>query len=198
MASRGCNWDVHPQPSQQADRLGKEGAGMQSAKIALIAISLVLPAGMAALAYAQETSFSEREQNFREYINLMRADVKAARKDIITQMMHFDADEAAKFWPLFQQYDAELTKIGDARTQLIIDYAKNYENLTDEQADALMTKAFVLEADRARLKKTYFDQMKAAIGAAEAAKFYLVENQMQHIIDLQISAELPTVQSTSK
>jgi len=171
---------------------------MKSVKISLVAALFAMPIVVASVALTQEASFDEREQNFREYVNLLRADVKAARKDIITQMMHFDADDAAKFWPIFQRYDAELTKLGEGRTQLIIDYARNYENLTDEQADALMTKAFDLEAERARLKKKYFDQMKAAIGAGEAAKFYLVENQMQHIIDLQISATLPTVQTASK
>jgi len=150
------------------------------------------------VAFTQEASFSEREQNFREYVNLLRADIKSERKDIITQMMQFSAEDGAKFWPIFEQYDTELTKIGDDRMQLIIEYARNYENLTDAQVDALMTKAFELEAQRAMLKKTYFNKMKPAIGAGLAAKFYLVENQMQHIIDLQISAALPTVQTASK
>jgi vacuolar-type H+-ATPase subunit D/Vma8 len=81
--------------------------------------------------------------------------------------------------------------------QLIVDYARNYENLTDEQADALMTKAFELEAQRAALKKKYFDKMKTALSATQAAKFFLVENQIQHIVDLQISATLPVVQTAS-
>ena len=38
--------------------------------------------------------------------------------------------------------------------KLIVDYARNYENLTNEQADALMSKAFELEAQRAILKKS--------------------------------------------
>jgi hypothetical protein len=48
------------------------------------------------------------------------------------------------------------------------------------------------------LKKKYFDKMKTEIGATQSAKFFLIENQMQHIVDLQISAELPTVQTASK
>jgi hypothetical protein len=81
--------------------------------------------------------------------------------------------------------------------QLIVDYARNYENLTNEQADALMSKAFELEAQRATLKKKNFDKMKTALSATQAAKFFLVENQIQHIVDLQISAGLPVVQTSS-
>jgi hypothetical protein len=154
---------------------------------------------VASVAFTQEdSSFQTREQNFREYVTLLRTDVKTQRKDIITKMMQFDPAEAKAFWPLFDQYDAELTKISDGRVNLIVDYARNYENLTNEQADALMSKAFELEAQRAMLKKKYFDKMKTAVSATEAAKFFLVENQIQHIIDLQISAMLPTVETPPK
>jgi len=110
--------------------------------------------------------------------------------------MQFNDADAAKFWPIFQQYDAELTTIGDGRTQLIVDYARNYEKLTDE-ADALMNKALELESQRAMLKKKYFDKMKTTLSATQAAKFFLVENEIQHIVDLQISASLPVVQTAS-
>jgi len=161
--------------------------------IAIVALAAVA----ASIGRAQEESFDAREQNFRAYVTLLRTDIKAERKDIITAIMQFNDSDATKFWPIFQQYDAELTTIGDGRMKLIVDYARNYENLTNEQADALMSKAFDLEAQRAILKKKYFDKMKAQLSATEAAKFFLVENQIQHIIDLQISASLPVVQTTS-
>lgn len=158
---------------------------------------LAVPMLAASVASTQEESFDSREQNFRAYVTLMRADIKAQRRGIIAAIMQFGDMDAAKFWPIFQQYDAELTTIGDGRTQLIVDYARNYENLTNEHADALMSRAFELEAQRATLKKKYFDKMKTALSATQAAKFFLVENQMQHIVDLQISAGLPVVQTAS-
>ena len=161
--------------------------------IAIVALAAVA----ASIGRAQEESFDAREQNFRAYVTLLRTDIKAERKDIINAIMQFNDSDATKFWPIFQQYDAELTTIGDGRMKLIVDYARNYENLTNEQADALMSKAFDLEAQRAILKKKYFDKMKAQLSATEAAKFFLVENQIQHIIDLQISASLPVVQTAS-
>ena len=161
--------------------------------IAIVALAAVA----ASIGRAQEESFDAREQNFRAYVTLLRPDIKAERKDIINAIMQFNDSDATKFWPIFQQYDAELTTIGDGRMKLIVDYARNYENLTNEQADALMSKAFELEAQRAILKKKYFDKMKAQLSATQAAKFFLVENQIQHIIDLQISASLPVVQTTS-
>jgi hypothetical protein len=163
----------------------------------LVALTLLAVPLAASVALTQEEGFDAREQNFRAYVTLLRADIKAERKDIINAIMQFSDTDAAKFWPIFRQYDAELTTIGDSRMQLIVDYARNYENLTNEQADALMSKAFELEAQRAALKKKYFDKMKTTLSATQAAKFFLVENQIQHIVDLQISAGLPVVQTAS-
>jgi hypothetical protein len=152
----------------------------------------------AAVALTQDKDFNTREQNFRVYTKLLRSDLKTQRKEIITELMQLDNEDAAEFWPIFEQYDRELTKIGDGRLELIVEYARNYENLTNDQADALMSKAFELEAQRAQLKKKYFDKMKVVLSATQATRFFLIENQIQHIIDLQISSELPVTQTASK
>jgi hypothetical protein len=159
---------------------------------------LAVPLWATPVALTQDESSNTREQNFRAYAMLLRADLKTQRKEIITELMQFDDEDAAKFWPLFEQYDAELSKIGDGRMELIVEYARNYENLTNDQADSLMSKAFELEVQRAQLKKKYFDRMKEALSATQATRFFLVENQIQHIIDLQISSGLPVAKTASK
>src|SRR5580693_5339166 len=119
---------------------------MKPAKALIVVALFAVPLLAASARLTQDTSFSQREQNFREFVPLFRADAKTERKHIITQMMQFNTDEAAKFWPIFYQYDAELNKIADGRIQLIVDYARNCENLSDDQAGALIPQAFELEA----------------------------------------------------
>jgi hypothetical protein len=153
---------------------------------------------LTAAARTQEKASSDKELNLRAYTELLRADVKAKRVAIITEIMQFDDTEAASFWPIFRAYDLELSKIGDGRISLIGDYIDNYENITDQKADQLMTQVFALEAQRAELKKNYFDKMKKTLSPVTAARFFQIENQIQHIIDLQVSASLPTMQQASK
>jgi len=160
----------------------------------LVALLLLITAA----ARTQEKASSDKELNLRAYTELLRADVKVKRVAIITEIMQFDDTEAASFWPIFRAYDLELSKIGDGRISLIEDYIDNYENITDQKADQLMTQVFALEAQRAELKKKYFDKMKKTLSPVTAARFFQIENQIQHIIDLQTSASLPTMQQASK
>jgi len=160
-----------------------------------VVILFVVAMLVASAALTQDTSTSsDRELNLRAYIELLRADVKAKRVAIITEIMQFSDADAATFWPLFRDYDHELSKLGDTRVQLISDYIKNYDDITDEKADGLMSSAFSLEEQRAELKKKHFDIMKKALSARTAARFFQVENQMQQVADLQISANLPALQ----
>lgn len=168
----------------------------------LLAVGLfILPMLLANAALTHEANTSQdtsatndRELNLRAYTELLRADVKAKRVAIITEIMQFSDSEAATFWPLFRDYDYDLSKIGDTKLQLITDYIKNYDDITNEKADDLMSAALALETQRAELKKKYFDIMKKALSARTAARFFQVENQMQQVVDLQISANLPAMQ----
>ena len=51
------------------------------------------------------------ELNIQEYITLLRKDVNADKVKILGEVMQFDAEDAAKFWPTYHDYDSELSKL---------------------------------------------------------------------------------------
>jgi len=132
-----------------------------------------------------------REVNMRAYTELLRSDIRGQAVAIITEVMQFTEDEDAKFWPVYRDFEAELSKINGDRIALITDYAEHYSALTDEVADTLARRALDLEARRNTLKATYYDRIKAALSAKTAARFIQVENQILLLLDLQIAASLP-------
>ena len=140
------------------------------------------------------TAADTRDTNIRAYAELLRSDVRSQKVAILAEMMEFTDQEDAKFWPIYREYDVELSKISDDRITLIQEYAKNYEKMTDPVADRLAKGALDLEARRHALKLKYYDRLKAALSAKTAARFLQVENQLLMLLDLQISAALPIVQ----
>src|SRR6478735_4704642 len=54
-------------------------------------------------------------QNVDAYIDLLRKDVRSQKSGVMSEIMQLDPDEAAKFWPIYRDYDAELTKVNDLR-----------------------------------------------------------------------------------
>jgi len=158
---------------------------------------LVLAVGIAAPAAAQTQKTADRndtrDMNLRAYVELLRADVRAEKVAILTEVMQFTEAEDKAFWPIYREYDVELSKVNDERVSLIDEYAKHYAEVTDALADTLALKALELESRRTGVKQKFYGRMKTALSAKTAARFLQVENQLLMVIDLQIAASLPIV-----
>ena len=160
----------------------------------IAALSVLMMTGVAA--YGQGQQPTERETkalNLQAYAELLRSDVRTQKIAIIAQVMGFTEAEDAAFWPIYREYDAEMSKLGDERVGLIAEYASNYSTLTDAIAEKLAATALDLEARRQAAKARCYDRVKKALSPRTALRFLQVEHQLQLLIDLQISASLPIV-----
>ncbi|MGB8540487.1 MAG: hypothetical protein WCD49_02505 [Candidatus Acidiferrales bacterium] len=136
-----------------------------------------------------------QEDNIQEYIKLLREDVGAEKVKVMGSVMELDAEDAAKFWPIYRDYDAELSKVNDLRVANILEYSRTYTQMTDEKADELVKNAMAYQKQRNELLAKYYERMKQELGAITAARFVLVEHQLLLLIDLKVDSSLPVVGS---
>ena len=135
------------------------------------------------------------ELNIQSYITLLRKEVNADKAKILGEVMQFDAEDAAKFWPTYHDYNSELSKLNDMRVANIQEYAQNYTNMTENKADELIKNAMTYQKQRDELLAKYYERVKQELGAITAARFVQVEHQLLLIIDLKIASALPVVGS---
>ena len=136
-------------------------------------------------------------KNLDAYVDLLRKDVRQQKKEIMGSVMVLSADDAAKFWPIYSEYDKELTKLNDLRAENIKEYARTYNELTDEKADELIQKSFAYQKQRMELLAKTYDLVKEALGGITAARFVQVEHQLLLLIDLRIVSALPVAEQGS-
>lgn len=139
----------------------------------------------------QTTGREAKELNLTAYAELLRSDVRTQKVAILTEVMGFTDTEDAAFWPIYREYDLEMSKLGDERVALIAEYATNYSQLSDAVADKLAGKAIDLEARRRAQLAQCYERVKKALSPRMALRFLQVEHQLQLLIDLQIAASLP-------
>jgi glutamyl/glutaminyl-tRNA synthetase len=132
-----------------------------------------------------------KKQNTDAYIALMRRDVRQEKAEIMGATLALNAQDAAKFWPIYSDYDTALAKLNDQRIANIKDYAQHFNNITDEEADRLIQNGMSYHKQRAELLAKTYEQVKQALGGLTAARFVMVEQQILTIIDLQILSSLP-------
>ena len=168
-------------------------AGNSLLGILLLAMAIATPAAAQPQKPTAVDKSDTKEMNLRAYAELLRADVRAEKVAIFTELMQFTETEDKAFWPIYREYDVELSKVNDERVGMIDEYAKNYTEVTDALADKLALKALELETRRTGVKQKYYERMKSALSAKTAARFLQIENQLLMVIDLQIAASLPIV-----
>jgi len=163
--------------------------------VTILQLALASPPLRAQANSGQTTATADdpKEQNLDAYIDLMRKDVRQQKAQIMGAIMALSTDDAAKFWPIYSEYDAELSKLSKQRTDNIKEYARTYDQMTDAKADELIKNALAYQKERGELMAKTYERVKQALGAVTAARFAQVENQLLLIIDLQIVSALPIV-----
>jgi hypothetical protein len=139
-----------------------------------------------------------KELNEQAYVRLLRSDLKIKKEAIVKEDMQLTPAQAAAFWPIYRDYDAEQNKLIDQRLAVFHDYAQNFMTMNDEKADQLAQKVMALDDQRLALRKKYYQLMKAAIPTVLVVRFFHVENQIQSLLDLQIDSNLPIVEQATE
>jgi hypothetical protein len=131
-------------------------------------------------------------------IEMLRADLRAQRKQIMAQNMTLTADEATKFWPIYEQYRLAAIKANDERWAVIKDYAANYNTMTDAQAQDYLKRANAVDEQLLALRMRYVPEFEKVISAKKTALCYQIDRRIDLLINLQLSSVIPMVDTSSK
>jgi hypothetical protein len=129
-------------------------------------------------------------------IQMLREDVRSQKKQIVAANMNLTPDQATKFWPIYDQYTAEVAKIGDARVALIKEYAQNYGTMTDAQINDLMKRETSIDQQFSALRLKYVPLFEKVVSAKKAALWYQIDRRLDLLIDLQLAANIPMVDAS--
>lgn len=135
----------------------------------------------------------DQNMDVKTYVELMRTDLRAQKKQILSQSMGLDDAQAKAFWPIYNDYEHDLSKLNDKGIEIIKDYAKNYENMQEKTAKDIMNRSLDLQAEKLKLRKVYAKKMEKALSAKVAARFLQIDNVVNKMIELQIDSKLPLI-----
>ena len=130
-----------------------------------------------------------------QQLALLRKDIRSIKKQLIAANLTLTDSEATKFWPVYQQYSADFGKINDARTTIIKEYSDGYGTLTDDQADSLIRRWLDTDIAAAQLRQKYVPIMRKMLSGKKAATFFQLDRRISMMIDVQLTSQLPLVQS---
>jgi hypothetical protein len=126
-------------------------------------------------------------------IKLLREDIRSERVRLVAANLPLNDTEAKNFWHIYDQYLAEVSKIGDARVALIKEYVQSYNTMTDAQANDLIKRSVALDQQFPALLTKYVPIFEKVISPKKTVLWYQVERRLDLLINLEIAANIPIV-----
>jgi hypothetical protein len=125
-------------------------------------------------------------------IRLLRENLRSQKKVIVAANMQLTGAEAEKFWPVYDQYAADLAKINDTKAALIKDYLQNLDTMTGEQAERYVRKRGAVEESIMQLRLKYFPAFGKVLSGRQTALFFQIDWRVGLLIDVQL-AQMPLI-----
>ena len=131
------------------------------------------------------------QSTFKEEVDAIQAVFGKEKKELIASLITLTPEEAAKFWPIYDQYEVERKQIGKERMDLIVQVADAFKSMTPEKADAVAKKSMDISKRSDKLLEKYYNSMKKAVGSETALEFYQAELHMLTEVRAAFMDEIP-------
>ena len=124
---------------------------------------------------------------------LLRRNLKAEKKQLIALNVPLTETEATKFWPVYDQYAGEMSKVYDEFYSIIKEYAANQKTLTDAQASGMINRWAAIQVEQAQTRQKYIPIIEKVIPSRKAALFFQIDRRLYELMDLQVASQIPLV-----
>lgn len=127
----------------------------------------------------------------KDQIESIRAEIRAGKSDLLAKNVSLTSDEAAKFWPLYKQYEAAGKALNDKRFDLLMKYLDAGEKADPSMVTNLVKASLQRDVDIAKLRVDYAPRFAKVLPKAKAARVLQVDRALTLITDAKLAAMVP-------
>jgi hypothetical protein len=107
--------------------------------------------------------------------------------------MQLTAEEAKKFWPIYDAYQAELDKVIQKQTRAFLDYINGESTMNDANAKRIARELIAAEGEEQKLRERTAKKVGAVLPAKKAVRFLQIENKIRLIQRYDIAEQMKLV-----
>ena len=126
-------------------------------------------------------------------IEMVRSIVRMERKAAVEQAMQLTPAESQAFWAVYNEYEAERTRVNNRAVKVVTDYAAAYPEVGDARAQTLLTESFAADSDLLSLKKKYAKRFAKVLPPARVARFFQIERKLDAVQNLSVAEQIPLI-----
>jgi hypothetical protein len=126
-------------------------------------------------------------------MEIVREKIRADKKLMIAENMEMTEDQAKAFWPIYENYQKDLARLGDRMVKLIQAYANEYQAMSDGVAKKLTDEYLDIESERQGLRKAYLPKFRKVLPDTKVARYYQLEQKIYALGSFELAAQIPLI-----
>ena len=157
--------------------------------VTLLALVCTAPLWAADTSDSKTAAQPTQEQVMQQF----RDDLQAAAADVMAKGLTLNADQAAKFWPMFDAFQKEQKAIIDGQLKSLVTYRDTYKTMSD--ADALAYANSLLERDQKihDLRVKYLAKFQTVVPTRVAARAIQLDRRLGLVAQVKVSSQVPLI-----
>ena len=144
-------------------------------------------------AIAQTASKPAFTPSVDEGLKALRDDLQHSRADLMAKNMTLTAEQAAKFWPVFEKYQQEQNVIIDDQLKTIQQFVDSYDKLDDNGALALANAHLDRDAKMVALRRKWLPEFQKVLPTKLAVRAMQIDRRLSLAQQFEIAAHIPLV-----
>jgi Spy/CpxP family protein refolding chaperone len=159
----------------------------------LVASSLLAASVQAQTSAEQASTTTPSSASSEDVLKNLRADMQSSRADIMAKNLTLSADQAAKFWPVFEAYQKQQNTIMDAQLKDLQKYVETYKTLDDAGALALMNAHLQRDAKMTALRQKWLGDFQKVLPTKLAVRAMQIDRRLSLLAQMEVSGQIPLV-----
>ena len=148
-----------------------------------LAIALLVTA-LSPAVQAQDAGLASDEQILLKQVNTDKKEVYAAN-------LGLTEEESAKFWPVYDEYEAKRKPLQDRFLANLNTFAEKYDTLSEADAAAVLKEKMAIEKADAALKQKYTAKIAKVLPAKKALRYAQLESRIQNLVQRNVYSLIP-------
>ena len=128
-------------------------------------------------------------------LEIIRTELRADKRTKTAETLALTDAEAARFWPVYDRYIAELTVINDRKYGLIKEYSEKYGTYSNRQATDFITRWLDVDIKASKLRVKYVPIVGKVLPGIKTASFFQIDRRLAMLINLGLASQLPVLQT---
>ena len=150
-------------------------------------------AGVSEIAAQQAQPVSAKPESVDAMLAAVRSDLMATRADTMAKNLTMTAEQATRFWPVYDAYQKEQTVINEEHLKGVQRYIEAFDTLDDAGSLSLI-KAHLDRDERMNvLRQKLLLDLQRAVGTKLATRAVQIDRRLSLAFQLEIVSKIPLI-----